>query len=405
MFRNKTKQLLRDEQGSVTIVVAGLMMALVAMAALAVDSGHLYAEETMLQASADSAAMAAALALSNGGDQQDAEDAAIAYARNNMPTGNYGNVLRPQDVVWGEWNSATRSFSAGGDESAVQVTLRRTAANGNQATSFFTGVFKSGGVDITARAVAVGGSAACEGGTMFMAEDQVSFGQDMYIGENMCVYGRNGVNAGQAPTVEEGAFVGALDITTIEFGQDPSVPDGAVGEADLEATLAVNMQDIIDDLEAGVNLPPQITSVEVLGSLPNKNNIVAGTAYVINGNVSFNQNYTLTDVIVAATGNIDFGQDGRVINSQGTCGGGGTAIGLYALGNIDIGQDAEVEGVQLVARGNVKIGQDLRSFAATIEAGQNLDIDQDPNATAIDCASAVSTGGGGGTQTTARLVQ
>ena len=122
------------------------------------------------------------------------------------------------------------------------------------------------------------------------------------------------------------------------------------------------MSQILADLQNGVNLPPQITSVEVHSKLPKKNKITAGTAYVITGNVSIGQDYVLTDVIIAATGNISFGQDGKIRNSAGDCVGGGTAIGLFAGNNITLGQDAEVSGAQLVAGNNINIGQDLRGL-------------------------------------------
>ncbi len=44
MTRNKTNRFLRDEQGSVAILVAGGMAALLGCAALAIDVGHFYAE-------------------------------------------------------------------------------------------------------------------------------------------------------------------------------------------------------------------------------------------------------------------------------------------------------------------------------------------------------------------------
>ena len=151
-----------------------------------------------------------------------------------------------------------------------------------------------------------------------------------------------------------------------------------------------------------MNLPPQITNVEVLSSLPSS--LTSNTAYVITNSISINQNMTLTDVIIATTESISFGQDGRLRNSAGTCGSGGIAIGLYAAKNIAIGQDAVIEGAQVVAGEDIAIGQNLGTLAATIEAGKNLSIGQDPQMSS--CAGAMSIPGGstGGTSTTARLV-
>ena len=400
---NKKLNLIRDERGSVTMVIAGVTLALVIVAALAIDTGHLYAEQARLQASADAAVLAAANVLTKGGDELEAKNAALDFAQKNMPTGQYGTVLTVGDVVQGEYDSATKIFSPGGSTlNAVRVTLRRTSASGNPARAFFASVFKPTDVDIVVQSVAALGAAGCGGGTMYMAGNLVTMGQNMSMGAGTCVYARNGITAGQDPVVEEGAFIGALDIDTITFGQNPSIPDGAIGEVDLEPAMANNVDQIISDLQNGVNLPPQITSVEVLGSLPGS--LDAGTAYVITNNVSLNQDYTLTDVIIASTGSIIFGQDGRIRNSAGTCGGGETAIGLYAANNISIGQDAVIEGAQVVAGNDVAIGQNLGTLAATIEAGNNLSIGQDPQMSSCAGAMSIPGGGTGGTASTARLV-
>ncbi len=396
MITIKTRDLLRDEQGSVAVWIAGGMTALMGMAALAIDTSHVYLEQNRLQATADSAALAASAVMSGGGNAQDASDAAIEYAQKNMPPAMYGSVLASQDVVSGEWDSITSSFSPGGSGSAIQVTLRRTAASGNPVNTFLAGILGYTDMDLVVRAVASTGW--CGGGTMFIAGEKVTLGQDMNLSAGTCVYGALAVTAGQDPVVQEGSFIGAQDIDTITFGQNPSIPDGAIGELDLEPTIALNINQIIADLQAGNNLPPQITNVQVVSSLPS--GLQANTAYVVTSSVSIDQNYMAEDVIIATTESISFGQDGRIRNKAGTCPSGGIAIGLYAAKNISIGQDAVLEGVQVVAGETVSIGQDLGSFYASVQAGKDINIGQDPNM--MGCGSAMPGVGGGGTGT--RLV-
>ena len=404
MIRRDVKRLLRDEGGYATIWLVAGITTILGMAAIAVDTGYLYAEENRLQATADSAVLAASYELMNGGTDDAVKAAATEFARKNMPQAQYGDVLQNADVEFGQWdagNGFTVSSSSAAD--AIRITLRRTAANGNAVDTFFAQILNNDEVDMVVQAVAALGSPGCNGGTMFMAGNQVTLGQDVRLNAGSCVYGRNGVSAGQDPVVEEGAYIAALDKDDITFGQNPSIPDGAIGEADIQPSLANDMNQILSDLQSGVNLPPQITSVEVVSKLPKNNQITAGTAYVITGNVSIGQDYVLTDVIIAATGNISFGQDGSIRNSAGDCaGGGGTAVGLFAGNNISLGQDAEVTGAQLVAGKNIDIGQDLRGLAATIEAGNNLSIGQDPELSA--CEGAIASGGGG-SSVASRLVR
>ena len=147
---NKNKNLFRDERGSVTMVIAGVSLALVIVAALAIDTGHLYAEQARLQASADAAVLAAAKVLTKGGDELEAKNAALDFAQKNLPTGRYGTVLTLGDVVQGEYDSAAKTFSPGGSTlNAVRVTLRRTSANGNPARAFFASVFKPRSTEAT----------------------------------------------------------------------------------------------------------------------------------------------------------------------------------------------------------------------------------------------------------------
>ena len=402
MIRKQTRHLLSDESGTATIWLAAGISMILGMAAIAIDTGYLYAEENRLQATADSAVLAASYQFINGGTEDEVRAAATDFARKNMPQAEFGDVLQTADIEFGQWDDTgvfTGSPSSTAD--AIRVTLRRTAANGNAVDTFFAQILNNDEVDMVVQAVAALGSPGCNGGTMFMAGNQVSIGQDLRLNAGTCVYGRNGVTAGQDPVVQEGAFIGALDENDISFGQDPSIPEGAVGSADIEQSLATDMTAMLGRLRASIDLPPQITQVVEVSSLPGT--LQPGTLYFSENNLSIGQDYTVTDVIIATTGSISFGQDGRIRNSAGDCvGTGGTAIGLFAGQNISLGQDARIEGAQLVAGNDISIDQDVKSIAASIEAGNNLSLGQDPEVSA--CEGAIPSSGGG-TSVASRLVK
>ncbi len=122
------------------------VFASVGMAALAVDVGYLYILKSRLQTTADVAALEAVRQLP---DQNALRTTALDYAPKNMATSDHGNVLVTGDVVTGHWNPGPRTFTAAGlPVNAVQVTTRRSQANGNTAPAFFARIIGTDGVDI-----------------------------------------------------------------------------------------------------------------------------------------------------------------------------------------------------------------------------------------------------------------
>lgn len=135
-------QVLRDERGSVMVVVALAMTALLSMVALAVDVGMLFTARGEAQRVADAAALAGAgsfLEQWNNADR--ARNVAVEY-------GSY-NTVRAEDVVIldedVEVDMATHR---------VTVAVRRTADRGSAVATWFARVFGVDEVDIAARATA-----------------------------------------------------------------------------------------------------------------------------------------------------------------------------------------------------------------------------------------------------------
>ena len=74
----------------------------------------------------------------------------------------YGGV-KDEDLKFGNWDSATRTFTPGVNPvNAANVTLRRAEANANAAPAFFGQIFGSRGMDIVVSATATpGGPTPC----------------------------------------------------------------------------------------------------------------------------------------------------------------------------------------------------------------------------------------------------
>lgn len=146
------------DQGAVLVFASLLLVALFGVTALVVDVGNMYWVRRTLQNAADAGALAAA---SDVTDQDAARATAIEYADANSPDGS--NVLSPDDVRFGFWDKATRTFYPGGfPVNAVEVITRRSKAGGNPVQHKFAQILGISESDVSARAVAMLSSAVVD---------------------------------------------------------------------------------------------------------------------------------------------------------------------------------------------------------------------------------------------------
>ena len=145
----------RNQQGNI-MVLFGLGFGVIAgVGALAVDMGNAYVLRGQLQRTADAAALAGASQLPIPGL---AMLKAQEFADYNMPSAHHGTVLASADVVAGNWDVGSRTFTANtAPFNAVQVTTKRSQDNNNPAPTFFGRIFGIDSIDITASATAVEG--------------------------------------------------------------------------------------------------------------------------------------------------------------------------------------------------------------------------------------------------------
>ena len=149
--------LARNRSGAVILYVTAGLTVFVGFSALAIDGSYLYVMHNRMQSAADAAALAAASQLP---DAADTRAAAISYAQKNLPSGENGVVLKNADVILGTWDDDTRTFTAGvTPANAVQVTVRRAAANANSVQLFLASMFGEDSIDLSATATATFGTA------------------------------------------------------------------------------------------------------------------------------------------------------------------------------------------------------------------------------------------------------
>ncbi len=148
-------RLWRDQDGSVITLVAMAATTFIGLAAMAVDLSYAIVLQSRLQSAADSAALAAAVALP---DQAAALAQAQAYALKNLAVSENGTVLAVNDAIFGNWDNANRLFVPDPPTdpiNAVEIRLRRADSNGNPVSTFFGSIFGIATIDLSASAIAV----------------------------------------------------------------------------------------------------------------------------------------------------------------------------------------------------------------------------------------------------------
>ena len=147
----------RDEEGAVFAIFALFLVILLGFGAYAIDMSYAYTTRNMLQVTASASALAAAPELP---DKSAAIAAALAYAEENMPAANHGNVLDTDDIEFGHWDVINETYTpegsleAGEEVNAVQVTTKRHTDNGNRLDLFLAPILGKNSLDIETSAVA-----------------------------------------------------------------------------------------------------------------------------------------------------------------------------------------------------------------------------------------------------------
>ena len=114
-----------DCRGAVYIWTAFGMLGMLGFAGLAIDMSYFYAVRNQMQTSADSAALAGAMRMS---DSVAMKAEAQKYAKMNIAGDD--QILADADTQRGTWDFASRTFTVGGaNANAVRVTTRMAQAS------------------------------------------------------------------------------------------------------------------------------------------------------------------------------------------------------------------------------------------------------------------------------------
>lgn len=315
----------RNERASIAPMAAcGLIIALGA-AALAVDLVRGNTMQQSLRMAADAAALAAAARLP---DVNAATQMALAYVDKNMPAAQYGRVLDAKDVEIGTWNPKTRTFSAeAGAATAVRVTTRLAASNGNAVDTFFAAILGRDSMDIAASAIAGRSGAPCVIALDPTAASAIKLSDEAKIEADGCGVQVNST-ATSALNMSDGSAIQASDVCvggTAKFGGSatttPEAREHCPGQADPLANLdppaysgcdhgLTILNDVVKTLSPGV----YCLGIQIMGT--SKITLAPGV-YVLTGGLTVASTASLTgsDVTIYIKGllaNINFLQDAQV---------------------------------------------------------------------------------------------
>jgi len=261
MSRVRSYDFARDERGAGTIMGLLWFMLLVGITGMAVDVTNGFRNRTMLQATADAAALGGIIDVLGGAA---ATTSAVAYSTFNMPDALYGDVLLPEDVEVGSWDMATRTFIKGGlvvnildpdgplVPDAVLVTLHQTVANTNAVPVNFLRIVGLQTWDVNVEAVAQRFLPDCVTDGL-LARGVVDISSNNNFVNRICIHGQWGVEMQNHNYIEYGVNVSMPDIDgqlIIPTGGMESNP--GLDDALREQSLDPRMVNHVDGIMAGM---------------------------------------------------------------------------------------------------------------------------------------------------------
>jgi hypothetical protein len=219
----------RDERGSYTFWSIGWFMLYAAFGGVAVDMTDAYRYQTLLQATADSSALAAVMSV--GKASEDPVYQANAYGTANMNTTYNGDVLADTDIRFGKFDFEDKTFTANTTPTnAVHVITRRARENGNPVSMNFLRILGLFGFNpiwnVHAEAIAVGDVSTCHNSGLIAGNQLLqSSTNDFY--NNICLHGVNGFKVTNHSTFESGVATSTTCFDCIgPDDKDPSVNEG-----------------------------------------------------------------------------------------------------------------------------------------------------------------------------------
>lgn len=402
----------RVQDGAITALNLFFIMVVAIFAGIAIDMASAISARTQLQATADAAAHAA-LVHREWHDPDEAKALAIAISMGNMPTEAFGDVLTPEDIVFGDFDRANRSFTP--DETsrnAVLVRTERALENENPVGTFllqFVGLW-NWDVQTVAMFETYYPTCLVEG---FVAEDVVDIQSNNSYFNGFCIHSNSYVTINNNNYFEPGTIVSMPDSNDLEVQITGNGEDKNEGldEALREGKWFIKILNRVSRIEEGLQTENHryaqefTTNFDVIDIDQDMKHLKQGNKYVIEpadlsgGRVySVNCNKvdlksgTYTGIVLIADCPVELSNGVTLIDTVLLTTYAG-AKAFYAPAQITLGEKdscASGGGAKLVTNGSVDLSAGVLMYGSQIVAGGNVEFSS--NADGMEGASIVAGG-------------
>ena len=386
---SRLHRFLTDELGAGSFFSFFLLLSMIMVGGYAVDIQSVMNARTRLQLTADATAHAALVARETMSAEA-AAATAVALAQSNMPASRYGVAVAPEDIVFGRWDEATRSFTAdAGSRAAVQVTARQVAARSNSVETYLLRVigFDEWNVTTTSTFSTYRPSCLREG---FVANGVVDLQSNNTYTNGFCIHSNSYVSLNSNNTFEPGTVVSMTDLDDLELPNSGYKTNIGLEQALREGSWHIRIVSRIDDIIARLEaFDPAYMPDYIMGTtfrtLPDNrvqdDEIDDGRAYryscggsgnqtltidsnvrvrenviITNCKISYSSGVRLEDAVIVSknlAANSHNASSGLIVGKDDDCAPGG-GVQLVTLGGMDFAADLHIYGSQLLAVGDIE---------------------------------------------------
>ncbi len=411
----KIEQFGQDQGGGITALNLFLIMVVALFAGIAIDTASAISARTQLQATADATAHAA-LVQREWHEPDVAKERAIQIAMGNMPTSSFGNVLTADDIVFGDYDRASKTFTPDEDSrDAVLVRTERALANKNPVGTFLLQFVGFWFWDVETMALFETFYPTClmEG---FVAEDVVDIQSNNSYFNGFCIHSNQYVTVNNNNYFEPGTIVSMpnsddLEVAITGSGEDKNeglyealregkwfikilnrvdrIKEGVQTEGHRYAQDFTTDFDVIDihidmpELEQGnkyVIEPANLAAGHVYNVTCSKVDLKSGTylgiVLITDCPVEISNGVVLQDTVLISTydgAKAFYSPANVVMGLADDCAPGGGAK-IVTRGSVDFSSGVELYGSQIIAGGNVEFSSNADGMqGASIVAGGRID--------------------------------
>ena len=412
----KTNNFASQEGGGITVLNLFFLSVVALFAGIAIDVSSVISARTQLQVTADAAAHAA-LVHREWHEPEEAKRIAIEIALNNMASDDFGEVLSEDNIVFGDYDRATKSFTPDADSrNAVLVKTERLTSKNNPVSTFLLQFAGFLNFDVEAVALFETFYPIClmEG---FVAQGIIDIQSNNSYFNGFCIHSNEYVTINNNNFFQPGTIVSMPDSDLLEVnitgnGEDKNegleealregkwfikvlnriarIEEGLQTEGHRYAQEFTTDFDVIDintdmkhlkqgnkwvieetDLTAG-----RVYTISNCNKVDIKSGTFEGIVLIADCQVEISNGVHLIDTVLLTTydGSKAFYSPAQVtLGKKDTCASGGGAK-LVTNGDVDLSAGVLMYGSQIVAGGNVEFSSNADGMeGASIISGGRID--------------------------------